>query len=346
MGSRCAARTYRLLFPMKVVQFMRKPGGRHSIERVFEDIKPSLSEDIDVSVYVNPYHSRGFWRRAISMLRAALHQGDINHITGDVHFLNIFMRKRSTILTIHDCVTLERLTGIRYRILWLFWYWLPAKRSALITVISGSTKKELERHLGSGNWPIKVLPDPVSPEFIFSPKASECDCPRILQIGTTTNKNVGRVAAALKGVPCKLVIIGKLESSQLAALESNSVEYENHVGISREAVVDEYQKCDIVMFASLYEGFGLPILEAQAVGRPVITSSLYSMPEVGGKGAYYVNPYDTLSIRRAVSELVESSDLRNELIKEGLANVSKYQASIIAGRYSELYREVYEKRFE
>ena len=52
---------------MKVVQFMRKPAGRYSIERVFEDIRLSMPEDIDVEVYVNPYTSKGFWRRAAGM---------------------------------------------------------------------------------------------------------------------------------------------------------------------------------------------------------------------------------------------------------------------------------------
>ena len=112
--------------------------------------------------------------------------------------------------------------------------------------------------------------------------------PRILQVGTAAHKNIERVAAALEGRRCKFVIIGKLTQSQLVALESNRIDYENHVGISRAALVGQYQKCDMVMFPSLYGGFGLPILEAQAVGRPVITSNLYSMPEVGGKGAYYV----------------------------------------------------------
>lgn len=305
-----------------------------------------MPEDIDVEVYVNPYASKGFLPRVAGLLRASLNQGDVNHIVGDVHFLNILMRKRATVLTIHDCVTLERLTGFRYWILWFFWYWLPAKRSTVITVISGSTKKELERHLGPGDWAIKVIPCPVSEGFTCSPKEIERDYPRILQVGTTANKNIERVAGALQGMPCKLVIIGELATSQLVALESNGIDYENHVGIPKESVVDEYRKSDIVMFVSIYEGFGLPILEAQAVGRPVITSNLYSMPEVGGKGAYYVDPYDISSIREAVESLLQSRSLRVQLINDGFENVCKYQASNVAERYAELYRQVYEKCYQ
>ncbi len=331
---------------MKVVQFLRKPVEFYSVERVFEDIRPALPEDIDVCVYVNPFPSRGLWYRVLGMLSAARHQGDINHITGDIHFLNILMRKRKTILTILDCVSLERTSGIKYMILWFFWYWLPAKRAAAITVISKSTKKELEAHLGPGDWPVTVIRCPVSPEFTFSQPGGDWGCPRILQVGTTANKNVERVAAALKGMRCKLVIIGPLSPSQLQALAANEIDYESHVGISRAAIVEEYRKCDIVMFASLYEGFGLPILEAQAVGRPVITSNLYSMPEVGGDGACYVDPLSIEEIRAAAEKIVNDEDYRSALVQRGLANAEKFSAEVIAQQYAGLYRRVYERRLK
>ena len=222
-----------------------------------------------------------------------------------------------------------------------FWYWLPAKRSAAITVISKSTKKELLRHLGRGNWPITVIPDFVSPDFKFSQKPFNAACPIILQVGTTANKNIERVAAALKGLICKMVIVGKLMPSQLAALEQNKIDYENHFGISREAVIDHYHSCDIVMFASLYEGFGLPILEGQAVGRPVITSNLYSMPEVGGDGACYVDPFNVSDIRSALNRIIDCADFREKLIASGLKNVESYRLSNVASQYAELYEQVY-----
>lgn len=328
---------------MKVVQIMRKPKeGTFSMEHLFEDIRKELPADICVATYVNPYASRGFWRRAVGMARVRLHQGDLNHITGDIHFLTILLQRKKNILTIHDCVTLERLQGLKYHILRFFWYWLPAKRSAAITVISESTKKELLQHLGRGNWPITVIPDSVSPIFERSQKSFDCACPVILQIGTKSNKNIERVAVALNGFRCKMVVIGKLMPSQIAALDENMIDYRNHFGISRESLVRHYQKCDIVMFASLYEGFGLPILEGQAVGRPVITSNLYSMPEVGGSGAYYVNPYETSSIRMALEEIVKSESLRAKLVAAGIQNVQNYTVSAIAERYSALYRQVYE----
>ena len=326
---------------MKVVHFMRKPNGIvFSIEQLFEDIRRELPKDITVEADINPYSSKGLLPRLAAMVRAIWHQGDVNHVTGDTHFLNIFLRRGKTILTIHDCVTLERLVGWRYHIFRFFWYWLPAKRSTVLTVVSESTKRELLRHLGGGGWRIKVIPDFVSAEFRFSKKKFDTLCPVILQVGTTENKNIERVAAALEGINCKLVIIGELQTSQANILKSGNIDYEEYVGISRNALVEHYRKCDIVMFASLYEGFGLPILEAQATGRPVITSNLYSMPEVGGGGACYVDPYSIEQIRAAVLKLVGDSDFREDLIGKGFDNVEKYSLPSVTMQYAGLYREV------
>ena len=91
--------------------------------------------------------------------------------------------------------------------------------------------------------------------------------PRLLQVGTGANKNLERLAAALVGLDCDLVIIGRLSALQIYALKHHRVSYENFVGLSREALVQQYLRCDMVVFVSTYEGFGLPIVEANAVGR-------------------------------------------------------------------------------
>lgn len=145
----------------------------------------------------------------------------------------------------------------------------------------------------------------------------------------------------LNGVTCKLVIIGRLLPSQIAALRENKIDYENAYGVARNVLIEYYRSCDIVMLASLYEGFGLPILAAQAVGRPVITSNLFSMPEVGGEGACYVDPYSVKDIRKAVRRIVSDNDYREQLIDKGSNNVKSYNISSVAMMYAELYRRVF-----
>lgn len=326
---------------MNVVHFQRKPGLGHSLERLFADLRNALPPDITVTVCINRYKSQGFWRRCYDMLRATRHQGDVNHITGDVHFLTYLLQRRKTILTVHDCGALERTADLRRWLLWLLWFWLPEKRCTVITVVSTATKQELLKHVRCDPAKIEVIYNNVSAEFSPCLYRFNLDCPRILQIGATPNKNIERVAAALKGFHCRLVVIGKLLETQQAALQKHDIDCENHIGISREQLLLQYQQADLVMFASLYEGFGLPIVEANAVGRPVITSRLYSMPEVAGDAACYVDPYDADSIRAGVERICQDANYRQQLIDQGFRNVERFRTAVIAEQYAQLYRRIH-----
>jgi glycosyltransferase involved in cell wall biosynthesis len=96
----------------------------------------------------------------------------------------------------------------------------------------------------------------------------------------------------------------------------------------------------MVVFASLYEGFGLPILEAQAVGRPVITSNFGAMREAAGDGALFVDPYSVQEIRAAILRIKNEPALREELVRKGRENVERFRADAIALKYAEIYRAV------
>lgn len=80
----------------------------------------------------------------------------------------------------------------------------------------------------------------------------------------------------------------------------------------------------VLAFPSLFEGFGLPILEAQSVGVPVLTSNTSSMPEVGGDSALYVDPEDLKSIAEGLLKIIEDEELRKELISKGHENVKRF----------------------
>jgi len=110
--------------------------------------------------------------------------------------------------------------------------------------------------------------------------------------------------------------------------------------LTDEELVAAYQQCDMVVFASLYEGFGLPILEAQATGRPVITSSFGAMREAAGDGALLVDPYSVDEIRAAILRIKNEPALREELVRKGRENVERFRAPVVAARYAELYRQI------
>ena len=78
------------------------------------------------------------------------------------------------------------------------------------------------------------------------------------------------------------------------------------------------------VFPTLYEGFGIPILEAQAAGTPVVTSNTSSLPEVAGDGAVYVNPESAESIAEGVWRVLSDPDLRNGIIEKATQNLSRF----------------------
>jgi len=327
---------------INVTHFMRRSEpGAHSIERLFEDIRSHLPGDIRVTVCENKFPSKGLVKRIYDMIRAGRHQGDVNHITGDVHFLTYLLNHRRTILTIHDCVLLERFYGIKHWLLWLFWYWLPSRRCACMTVISEATRQQALRHLKCDPAKIHVIYNNVSEEFRPFPKTFNAISPRILQIGTGPNKNIERVAEALSGMDCRLVIIGHLSLKQIHILKYFQIHYENHVNLSRQALVEQYNLCDFVVFVSIYEGFGLPIVEANAVGRPVVTSNIWSMPEIARDAACLVDPFDVASIRGGLDKVIGDPAYRAHLVQAGFKNVKRFEVNFIAGQYAQLYRNMY-----
>jgi glycosyltransferase involved in cell wall biosynthesis len=323
---------------IRVTHYMPRPEvGAYSLKRTCEDLQAHLPVDIRVSTCTSRFLSRGLFGRLYDIVRARFHQGDVNHITGDAHFLTYLLNRRRTILTILDCVMLERLHGFKRWLFWLLWFWLPEKRCASITVISEATRKQVLRHLRCDPDKVRVIYCNVSEEFKEAPLQFNVSRPRLLQVGTAVNKNLERVAAALQGLDCEIAIIGRLSVAQIVTLERHGVSYENFVDLSREAVVEQYQRCDMMIFASIYEGFGLPIVEANAVGRPVVTSNIWSMPEVAGGAACLVDPFDVASIRAGICRVIGDSVYREHLVKKGLENVKRFHIENIARQYAQLY---------
>jgi len=161
-----------------------------------------------------------------------------------------------------------------------------------------------------------------------------------LQMGTKPNKNLARVIESLQGLSIHLRIVGKLDSHQATQLPTSGLDYSNVANLSDEQVVAEYQRCDLLLFASTFEGFGLPIVEAQATGRPVVTSNVWSMPEVGGDAVCLVDPLDVASIRAGVLRVIGNAQYRMQLVRLGFENVKRYRRDRIASIYACIYHEL------
>jgi len=107
-----------------------------------------------------------------------------------------------------------------------------------------------------------------------------------------------------------------------------------------EELRQQYELCDMVVFASTYEGFGLPILEASAVGRPLVTSSISPMNEIAGSAAYKVNPYNVFDIRRGVLRIIEDSNYRNQLIENTALIREQYSINKVLSQYVDIYQSL------
>jgi glycosyltransferase involved in cell wall biosynthesis len=331
---------------MRVVFFQRKPyPHQFSIEKVFEGVRHELAKDASVTVEVKvmPYYSTGILPRIKNIWWTREHQGDINHITGDVHYIALGLMKHKTILTIHDLNFLDHPNPIIRWLLKLFWITLPLKCVSYITVISEATCGDLLRITDFAKDRIKVIPNYYDQSFRPVHKNFNIQQPRILQIGTKSNKNVSRLIEVLEGISCHLVIVGAASESLKDNLKRAGISFAWLQNLSDKELKEQYALCDILCFVSTKEGFGMPILEAQATGRVVVTSNISSLPEVAGDAAVYVDPFDLSSIRKGILKVINDTPYRNDLIRIGYANVKRFELDKVAGMYRGLYQAIHSK---
>ena len=286
--------------------------------------------------YCDPQLSR--FQNTLSAGRAA---NGINHITGDVNFLALGLRGKKNVLTIHDLGFYEnpvhsKLVRIVYR---LFWFVLPLKYVDIVTVVSDFTKEKLIRYFNFPESRIRVIHDPVKPVFQFSKKEALNAVPVILMMGTGKHKNLDGLIEGAKGVSCHIDIIGWPASDELEKLKAYGIAHTVYNGLTDEQVYERYIACDMLYMASFYEGFGMPIVEAQSVGRPVITSNIGAMKEVGEGSAILVDPKSADEIRKAIQSL-SGKAYYDEVVERGRKNAAKYDHQKIADQYLEVYKEL------
>ncbi|MBC7826426.1 MAG: glycosyltransferase family 4 protein [Chitinophagaceae bacterium] len=311
-----------------------------SIEKVFSIVKNDLRKKFTISEAVVPNNRVTVIGILQNMIYASRSKADVYHITGDIHYVALAFPSRKTILTIHDCVFLYRYNGLKKILLrYLFLKW-PVTHSFLITTISEATKKDIIKYSGCPSEKVIVIPNPLPGHIRYTARTFRQNSPVLLFIGTTENKNLLRVIDALKGIICILHIIGVIPDDKRILLQNSGIEWENSFFLDEDQLGEKYCEADIILFPSLFEGFGLPILEGQKAGRPVITSDLEPMKNVAGTGACLVDPTSIPSIRQGILKVMEDANYRSELVRKGFDNITRFSPESIGEKYAAVYEQI------
>lgn len=322
--------------------FHRNHKCGYSIYKVFKTIENELkSQNQEIEEYFMPSQYSMPWdiiRNSIFTFKHRNTKG-INHISGHIHDVTLGLISCKTVLTIHDLVFIDNVKNpIKKIYKWLFWLYIPVKLADKVICISNETKRKVLKHIKTDK--ITVIYNPIDPTFKYVPKAFNQEYPTILHIGTFWNKNLERTIEALEGINCHLRVIGEIDNRILQLLQEKKIQFSNVKGLSDEEIRQEYINCDIVNFPSIYEGFGMPVIEGQQTGRVIITSAIEPIKEIANDGAYFINPYNVDDLRTAYLEIIKNQTLRNDLIEKGLHNVKRFSAKEIATQYIDVYRNI------
>jgi glycosyltransferase involved in cell wall biosynthesis len=252
------------------------------------------------------------------------------------------------IVTIHDCIHLMFPQYLPNRLAYAYAkasLWAAAHRAARVLTVSETSKTDIVRYCGIAADRVTVIYNAIDERFLREPSGQEIsdtreryqlDGPFVLYVGNIKpHKNLERLIEAFHLVRregferLKLLIIGD-QISKFPRLRRAVDRYKLHKHVRflgfvpNDTLASLYRLATVFAFPSLYEGFGLPPLEAMASGTPVVASNTSSLPEVLGDAAVLVDPYSTAAIAGGLTRVLGDADLRARLREMGLARARMF----------------------
>jgi glycosyltransferase involved in cell wall biosynthesis len=268
------------------------------------------------------------------------------------------------VVTIHDCIHLRFPQYLPNRAAYLYartMMRVAARRARKILTVSNASKGDILHFLGVPSEKVEVVYNGLDPRLAMPPTQEQIERVRdrymltsrfVLYTGNIKpHKNVDRLIDAYallrqRGYEdVKLLVIGE-EISRFPNLRRLVHRHHLHghvrfFGFVPDATLSVlYRLASVFVFPSLYEGFGLPPLEAMAAGAPVITSNVSSLPEVVGDAALLIDPLDAGAIASAMARVLDDPALRADLICRGHQRVKAFSWATSAARIRRVYEEV------
>lgn len=238
---------------------------------------------------------------------------------------------------------------------------LAARKAAKIVTISENSKRDICRYLPAAAEKVVVVPlaaDPPLPASLLRATAVTLHArfgirePFLLYVGAIhPRKNVRRIIQAFarlkkeQQLPHKLVIAGAMRWMAAGIIEelagADLAEAVVFTGVlTEEELAALYSTCAVFVWPSLYEGFGLPVLEAMSYGAPVVTSNTSSLPEVAGEAALLVDPLSVAEIGAAISRILADGELATRLSRLGRERAAQFSWQRTAAEIWRVYEAV------
>lgn len=305
-----------------------------------------------------PYkYFRSYWR--LNQVSRLLGKYRVDLFHGLSHVLPYGIQKSGipSVVTIHDLIFLRFPEFYQQidRKLYQSVYSTACKNASKIIAISKQTKNDLIDYFKVDPAKIEVIYQSCDPSFyerVSDSKKMAIRCKYnlpdrfILNVGTIESRK--NQLSLLKGVVQEQVDVPVVILGKPTDYKRELDEFIMEEGIRRQLIFLHgtsttdlqaiYQMATVMVYPSYYEGFGLPVLEAQASGCPVITSNTSSLPEAGGEGAIYVDPDNCGEIGRAISRVLSDIQLREELIRKGTAHAQTFNDQMVAQKLMGLYQ--------
>lgn len=301
---------------------------------------------------------RPLWRR-YKVTELAQKSGlDIFH--GLSHELPVGIEKTGikTVVTMHDLIFLR--FPHHFRAIDRAIYFRKCKHACQVSdriiAISQQTKKDLMHYFQVPEEKIDVVYQSVNPIFFQKNTSEELDQTRkryhlpdhfLLAPGTIeARKNLGNTLRAVDqgNIQVPLVVAGK-PTRYMKSLRPLIRKLGNRVIFLHKLTDTElshlYQLAEVTVYPSFFEGFGLPVAEAQACGCPVVTSNISSMPEAGGDAALYINPSHPEEIAAAIRRILEDPSFKKEMKEKGWQNAERFRAKTYAQTLLNIYQNVH-----